>query len=362
MDRIVLKWEAAYAKEYCVTVTEQFTPTPTAQPAADTVVPEEKCPFARPVRRKISGTTDYSGEVAITIPEDCTADLPTGSSTAMGTYTGDLEGREIWILAYASDRKYYPQSSNACEALPAIAADGRWETGLFFGGAGERLDIVATVTDVDSEASQALKDWLRSGCDTGEFPGISKLPDELVEMDFVTIHTAEPAPEPTAPSPTATSASAAGRPEWCVPFSRPPITNAELKGTAELTFPEDCAEVEYINVVAGTSSDLPEDVHIWVLVFPQNKRFYPQSDDPVNGLRIYPAENGNWSVATYLGTPDSGREKFDLVVVLASEEASSFFSESLKKWAETMNFSGLGHGELPAGIMEVQTISVMRAQ
>jgi len=129
-------------------------------------------------------------------PEDCTPDLPTGHSTARGTYSENLEDREIWILAYASDRKYYPQSSDACQALPAMAADGQWETTLFFGGAGERPDIVATVADPDSEASQVFEDWLRTGCATGAFPGFSELPDGLVEMDAITVQAAAPTSEP----------------------------------------------------------------------------------------------------------------------------------------------------------------------
>jgi len=171
-----------------------------------------------------------------------------------------------------------------------------------------------------------------------------------------------PIPTPTEPPGTDTPTPGPGGPDWCVSFPRPSISNTTLQGKAQITFPENCAEVEYINVFAGTSSDLPEDVHIWVLVYPKNRRFYPQSDNAADGLMIQPGDNGNWSITTYLGMPDSGREKFDIVVVLANPEASNFFSEKLKAWAADNSWPGLGHGELPNGIMEVQTIVVMRTR
>jgi hypothetical protein len=107
-------------------------------------------------------------------------------------------------------------------------------------------------------------------------------------LDKVTELPVTDTPTPTGiPTPTPTG--------WCVPFSRPPISDTTLQGEARITFPEDCAEVEYINVFSGTSSDLPEDVHIWILVYPHNARYYPQSDNAADGLIIYPGDNGNWS-------------------------------------------------------------------
>jgi hypothetical protein len=169
------------------------------------------------------------------------------------------------------------------------------------------------------------------------------------------------APIPTE-HPVTTPAPDAARPDWCVPFGRPSITNTTLQGNAQLTFPEDCAELEYINLFTGTSSGLPDDVGIWVLVYPRNRRFYPQSDDASQGFTIEPVVDGSWSITTYLGSPDSGREKFDIVVVLANSEASNFFRDKLKAWAASSSYTGLSHAELPDGIMEVQNITVLRTR
>jgi hypothetical protein len=88
--------------------------------------------------------------------------------------------------------RYYVQSPDACQGLSAHASKGQWTTNLNLGGEGrpEQFDIVVTVADVDSEASQVFTKWLLTGCDTNEFPGFSTLPDGLTELDAITVHTA----------------------------------------------------------------------------------------------------------------------------------------------------------------------------
>jgi len=145
------------------------------------------------LRPRILGPAINDLQVKITSPEDCSLNLPAGKHIPVeGTYDGNLTGREIWVLVYASDNKYYPQSSNACQKLPAEASGGHWTTTLFDLTV-EQIDIVVTATDDDSEASQDFEEWMRkAGCpEPGEeFPGgISNLPDGLAEMDAITVRT-----------------------------------------------------------------------------------------------------------------------------------------------------------------------------
>lgn len=147
-------------------------------------------------RPHISGPEINDLEVKATYPENRSTNLPAGEVIqGTGTFTGNLEGREIWILLYGSDQNYYPQSaSDACQMLPALASNGHWQVNLLLGvNPLEQLDIVATVTNADSQASQKFKDWLKTGCEKKEFPGISisDLPDGLTEMDALTIRTAK---------------------------------------------------------------------------------------------------------------------------------------------------------------------------
>jgi hypothetical protein len=143
-------------------------------------------------RPPICGPAINDLEVEITSPKDCSVNLPTGKHIPVeGTYSGNLAGRDIWVLLYASsNEQYYPQSSDACGGLPAEASGGRWRTTLFDLTV-EQLDVVVVVANADSTPSQIIEDWLKAICTREETPGIpvSDLPDGLVEMDAITVVT-----------------------------------------------------------------------------------------------------------------------------------------------------------------------------
>ena len=143
-------------------------------------------------RPHICGPVINDLEVKITSPKDCSLNLPAGEHIPVeGTYSGNLAGREIWVLLYASsNEKYYPQSTNACKMMPVEASGGRWTTTLFDLTV-EQLDVVVVAINANSEPSQIFKNWLKTTCDTRETQGIpvSSLPDGLVEMDAITVAT-----------------------------------------------------------------------------------------------------------------------------------------------------------------------------
>jgi len=130
-------------------------------------------------------------EVQITSPRHCDTGLATGIA-ASGTYSGDLTGKEIWILVYPTDGKYYPQTLDSCKQIPSEASGGNWRTTIGFGGPPQQYDVVAVVTDTDGEASQEFKQWLQKGCETQDFPGYlgNELPGGITEMDAITVSTA----------------------------------------------------------------------------------------------------------------------------------------------------------------------------
>ena len=106
-----------------------------------------------------------------------------------GTYSGisedDEENLETWVLAYPEDHKYYPQSSNACSECPAGFGGDVWVVTGHLGqeGRSETFDIVVVVTNRGSQASTRFKQYLRHGCDTGNYIGIprSQMPTDLTE-------------------------------------------------------------------------------------------------------------------------------------------------------------------------------------
>lgn len=187
---------------------------------------------------------------------------------------------------------------------------------------------------------------------TATGPTVSTTPEPKLTAVGPTI-TARP--EPTSTSP------AGPHPEWCVPFARASIGGTKLQGTARITAPADCAELVYANDFSGTYSDVPSDVDLWVLVFAKNNLYYPQSDNAAVGLRTL-KDGSRWRARVYLGAPESGAEKFDVVLVLANREASAFIGDKLKAWASAGNYPGLAPAELPKGLTETQRITVRRTR
>jgi len=172
-----------------------LTPTATPGPSADVTptTPSESpgpTPECQSFRPPIGGPS-VGGEVKITSLENCTTGIPSGTCIPLGgTYHDIPEDLELWILVYPPDLKYYPQSSNACEQLPALRSGGRWNVNICLGRKGfpEQFDIIAVLAD--TQASQAFKSYLKTGCDTGNFEGFIILPEgQITEMDSITIFT-----------------------------------------------------------------------------------------------------------------------------------------------------------------------------
>jgi len=168
------------------------TPEPPPEPPTPTATP---CPLVS-VRPLIVGPEVGDLVVQITRPAHCSRGLPMGTGfEGGGTYSGNLADRELWVLVCPSDLRCYPQTPNACDELPAEASNGTWRTSFTLGreGVPEQIDIVLTVTEEGSEASQVFKEWLRTGCDSGDFPGFYRreLPSGLTELHAITVHTGE---------------------------------------------------------------------------------------------------------------------------------------------------------------------------
>lgn len=159
------------------------------------VVLNEWCAIYQSPRLFLSGTDKVDGDAEITAPANCAIGLPSGSVImASGTYTGWPAEVDLWVLVYASNFLYYPQSPDACAGQPARLEGDRWEVPVFLGvsgGEAEWFDIV--VVAADSAASSFLSTWLQDGCAT-EFRGIPS--DQLRQMkisekDAVSVQTVD---------------------------------------------------------------------------------------------------------------------------------------------------------------------------
>lgn len=150
----------------------------------------DELPPCRPLHPPLGGPP-VNLEVKITSPENCLLNNNLGpSATIRGTYSGDLSGKEIWILVYPEQAlRYYIQSHDACGQRPAEASGGQWITRAFFGGPVQHYDVIAVVTEVGNPASVSFKEQLKKQCDENDLPGNARneLPDGFTEMDAIIV-------------------------------------------------------------------------------------------------------------------------------------------------------------------------------
>ncbi|MGZ4846281.1 MAG: hypothetical protein ACXV3D_00445 [Halobacteriota archaeon] len=132
------------------------------------------------------------------------------------------------------------------------------------------------------------------------------------------------------------------------PTAMPPA-NVSFK----LISPSNNAQVGYAESVAGTAAP-KEGQTVWVIVFNYKvARFYPQNG-PVS-----PTSDGNWTSVAYFGTPTEGKgEKFDVVAVLADQNANSTLANYQTQSQQTNSYPGLT--QLPSGIITQQKVTVTR--
>ena len=99
--------------------------------------------------------------------------------------------------------------------------------------------------------------------------------------------------------------------------------------------------------------------HIWVLVYPPDGRYYPQSTNACEGISTKQGD-GLWEARIGLGGDGDVGKLFDIVVVLANEAAHAIFEARQQEGCETGEFPGYLFIELPRGIDQKASVSVTR--
>lgn len=171
-----------------VSTEKESTGEPSSKP---TLVIEGECPFNDIPFRASVGGPPLDVEVNITSIPNCADNLPTASSIPLtGTYSGDLTNKELWILVYPPDLKYYPQTLDACTNVSVEYAGGQWSTIIRLGreGVPEAFHIVAVVTDIGSPASEAFHKYLTDGC-SQSWGSVNLIPPSAIELDAIIVHT-----------------------------------------------------------------------------------------------------------------------------------------------------------------------------
>lgn len=79
-----------------------------------------------------------------------------------------------------------------------------------------------------------------------------------------------------------------------------PPSGGEITWEIRITSHRDGEVVPWENTFSGTYSGLPKESDIWVLVYPPNHRYYPQSDDAAQGLPAAKSAT-EWSAQVCVG-------------------------------------------------------------
>ncbi|MCB9006519.1 MAG: VWA domain-containing protein [Ardenticatenaceae bacterium] len=133
------------------------------------------------------------------------------------------------------------------------------------------------------------------------------------------------------PVPTATPTRTPTATPPCPSPPRTPINTAAFGGTVTITSHTHCqtgliAQSEI--TLSGTYSNLPPNSSLWILAYPPNQLYYPQSPNACQGT-VVSLSGGTWSVPIYLGANDGTPEWIDVVAYVVDNATSQFLSNWL---------------------------------
>lgn len=268
-------------------------------------------------------------------------------TTLMGECPQEIDDA-VWIFVankppLVEEILYYPQSMNPSigESTPKI--NGKWEMKVIFGGidpnhVGEPFDILLTVAD--AQASQSISDYLiRCHENNRTYIGLEDLPKGVTVVERIeVVRTEEDIGSP------------------------PDISNVQLSGQASIDIQNGAVANESVYISGEYISEVKD--HIWVLVRPSGGRWYPQSIDPSSERYEGHTDmiGGEWSTKCQFGDNQTEKgEPFDIVMVLADEDASANFVEFQNEcYKNNETYPGLLTIELPRGIDEKDRVRVYR--
>lgn len=133
-----------------------------------------------------------------------------------------------------------------------------------------------------------------------------------------------------------------------------PIKPALPVYTVEITEPgKNGMDVTQSIQVKGRAVDIPPDLHPWVVVHPTGSiGWWPQ----VSELVVNPSDS-SWVVEAIVGATQDGGKSFDIVVVLADQDAHRAFNRYLQDALATGNYP---ERPLPAGTDILDNVTVIR--
>lgn len=177
--------------------------------------------------------------------------------------------------------------------------------------------------------------------------------------------TQTPVPATLTPTNALTQAPPTATPVCQVNRSQLPNTGG-FGGTVAINAPGQCTtgiEAESAVNMAGIYSGISQDAKIWVLAFPPNELYYPQSPNACAG-EPPSFGDGSWQVTIFLGAKEgagtpSPPEWFDVVVIQTDEATSQFLSSHVQAGCQAGSYTGLTVSDLSQwSITEMDFITV----
>lgn len=236
-----------------------------------------------------------------------------------GTYANIPENYTL-LIAIRSGNLYYPQD------LPTLYKNGTWTCNVHFGNEnddGKPFEIIVVF------ANKAAQNDIANNSQFSVFP-----PEGATEKDKIIVSRGAYPTGLTTSTPTSTPPSS----------SEPTATTpTSAKTDVTITFPANNAQVSMYEWVRGTSQNIPDGQHMWILVWVDGMYFVHEVET-IN-------DSGRWEHYTQIG--QTGEEKsFDLISVLADGPAHETLQKNTNNYYTSQN--------LPKGIDFYDTVTVTR--
>lgn len=118
--------------------------------------------------------------------------------------------------------------------------------------------------------------------------------------------------------------------------------------------PQDGQIVPVEIIATGTAQNLAQGQELWIVVEPRkNSLFYPQAGPVI-------VASGLWtSSEIFIGRNQDAGQRFDILAVLADQQAQREFSAYLSEGQRTGSYRGLGN--LPPGTAVAASVAVTRS-
>jgi PGF-pre-PGF domain-containing protein len=250
--------------------------------------------------------TRLNPEINITYPLNTTS--VNMQETVNGTAKNIPSGYNVWIFVYPlTANKFYPQSGNI------NIINGDWSLTIGIGNkenVGEQFKILALLAN--QKAHEELTNYVNTGKNTSIWPGIDVIPDGADIYNEVTV-------------------------------------TRKIEPLVDITSPLNTAK--HNDTITGTARYIPEEKAVWIIIYSHKAHKY----HPQNKLDI---QNGNWDLSAQFGLKDSIREQFDIIALLADQNAQNEFTTYLNESNLAQKWDGIQ--TLPNGTQELARVTVTR--